>query len=296
VPAGRKREVRLQNQPRLIEQQDWCRAYSPDRIRLERYWTLAARKKDYFQREYERGASLHELSLASGRSRAYVRRRLRLANVTLREQRRLPYDPAWWRTQIDRGLSAKALAAKLGCSERTVYKHLSSTRPPAPSFEEWLAEHSRPAGHCCRWTGAHSILGYAVYHHGGRTGFVHRLVWEHYRDPIPRGAVIGHRCQHRDCVEVSHLYLTDRKRRAADTTSAGRVAHGEDHWNHKLTWESVRLIRASKEPTSVLAARYEVAPATIESVRAWRRWRDQPEQVQGSKSVGVTGRKKGRSC
>jgi hypothetical protein len=72
------------------------------------------------------------------------------------------------------------------------------------------------------------------------------------------------------------------------------MAHGEDRWNHKLTWKSVRLIRGSKEPTGVLAARYEVAPATIASVRAWRQWRNPPEPVNGGERIGSARRKKGR--
>jgi AcrR family transcriptional regulator len=247
-------------------------------------------KRGDFQREYRRGASLYRLSLASGRSRSYIRRQLELANVRLREPPRFPSDPDWWRGQVERGLTPKAIAAKLGCSETTVYRYLRSTRPAPPTFEEWLAARSRPAGDCLRWLGAHSPLGYAVNVHGGRTPLVHRLVWEQYHGPIPGGAVIAHRCPHRDCVELAHLYLSSRKRRAADTTAAGRMAHGEAHWNHILTWDAVRRIRAGQEPTSVLAARYHVAPATISSVRAWRRWRNPPDPAQGSTSIGMARR------
>jgi hypothetical protein len=79
----------------------------------------------------------------------------------------------------------------------------------------------------------------------------------------PPGAVIAHRCQHRDCVKLAHLYLSDPVQRVADTTAAGRMQCGEDHWNHKLTWDAVHLTRESQDPTDVLADRYRVAPATI---------------------------------
>jgi hypothetical protein len=84
-------------------------------------------KKGDFRRDYRRGASLRRLSVASGRSRSYVLRRVQLANVRLRDPKRFPSDPDWWRGQIERGLTPKALAVKLGCSEMTVYRHLRST-------------------------------------------------------------------------------------------------------------------------------------------------------------------------
>jgi hypothetical protein len=224
------------------------------------------------QREYLRGASLNRLSQLTGRSRQYVRRQLQLAGVEVREQRRFPSDPNWWRAQIDLGASERALAGKLGCSTMTVYRHLRSTRPASPPFEEWLIRNSQSEGDCRRWVGAHSALGYAI--HGGRDRLVHRLVWEHAYGPIPEGAVIAHSCHHRDCVAASHLYVTDPRERAAETTAAGRMHPGENHWNHKLTWEAVRHIRLSHETTRKLADRYGVAPATITSVRAWRRWRN----------------------
>jgi hypothetical protein len=232
------------------------------------------KKEVNLEREYLRGASLNRLSQLSGRSRQHVRRQLQLAGVEVREPRRFPSDPNWWRAQIDLGISERALAAELGCSTMTVYRHLRFTRPAPPTFEEWLIRNSQPEGGCRRWVGAHSVLGYAI--HGDRNRLVHRLVWEQAHGPIPKGAVIAHACHQGDCVEPSHLYMTDPRERAADTTAAGRMHTGEDHWNHKLTWEAVRHIRRSHETTRNLADLYGVAPATITSVRAWRRWRNPP--------------------
>ena len=179
------------------------------------------------------------------------------------------------------GSGRSDIAAKLGCSEMTVYRRLQSTKPSRPSFEDWLTRKTRVDGACRRWTGAHSTLGYAIYERNGRQELVHRLVWEQRFGPIPDGAVIAHSCHSRDCLEPAHLYLTDPSRRAADTTSAARMHPGEDHWNHKLTWEAVHLIRRSQESTAVLSARYHVAPSTVASVRSWRRWRHPPQSSNG---------------
>lgn len=47
---------------------------------------------------------------------------------------------------------------------------------------------------------------------------------------------------------------------------------GTSNARSKLTVESVHRIRASKEPAEVVAAREGVSPATVWSVRTYRRW------------------------
>jgi hypothetical protein len=153
---------------------------------------------------------------------------------------------------------------------------LRVTEPPPPTLEQWIAARSRPDGDCRRWTGSHNNFGYAKYERQGRSESVHRLVWEHYHGPIPAGAVVAHSCPHRDCVKETHMYLTDAGDRASTTASLGHMAHGEKHWNHKLTWQSVRLIRTSHESTHVLADQFGVTTGAIKAVRAWRTWRRPP--------------------
>jgi hypothetical protein len=115
---------------------------------------------DTLIRAYQRGVSIGQLSLDTGPSRAYIRRHLQLAKLAIRSQKRFPSDPAWWRAQIDKGLSPEDLALKLGCSTITVYRYLRRTRPPEPSFQQWLLTHSSPDGQCRRWMGAPGRGGY----------------------------------------------------------------------------------------------------------------------------------------
>jgi hypothetical protein len=179
----------------------------------------------------------------------------------------------------------------IGCGERTASTHLKATKPPPPTLEEWVAARSKREGECSLWIGSHNNFGYAKYEKQGRSESVHRLVWEHHHGPIPGGAVVAHSCPHRDCLNVAHMYLTEAGDRASTTASLGRMAHGEKHWNHILTWESVHLIRKSHESTQLLATHFGVTPATINAVRAWRTWRRPPPPTDVTRN-GVESQRK----
>jgi hypothetical protein len=68
-----------------------------------------------------------------------------------------------------------------------------------------------PDSGCIFWTGAIRSDGYGQIRVGGRTLFVHRVVWELEKGPIPGGLQLDHvrarGCVHRHCANVAHLEL-----------------------------------------------------------------------------------------
>lgn len=63
---------------------------------------------------------------------------------------------------------------------------------------------------CWLWLGATNGNGYGVIGTGGRGGrqvYVHRVVWELERGPIPDGLEVDHLCRVRNCVNIRHLEL-----------------------------------------------------------------------------------------
>jgi len=66
-----------------------------------------------------------------------------------------------------------------------------------------------PETGCLRWTGAHTPKGYGQIVYAGKARAVHRVAYEAFVGPIPRGHDIDHvhfrGCRHRDCIEPSHL-------------------------------------------------------------------------------------------
>lgn len=100
------------------------------------------------------------------------------------------------------------------------------------------------------WTGRVSGDGYAKWSRGGRTQYVHRLVWEAAHGAIDDpDATVDHACRTRRCVELAHLQLVSR----ADNIRRGfeaRLAEQEAYAQGTLTLEpdlADRLAAAHRE-------------------------------------------------
>lgn len=160
----------------------------------------------------------------------------------------------------------------------TIYRRLKKVglaRSARPGFDQWLAERTRRDGNCLRWTRAHSSRGFPITYRNRQGVTVHRVVWEHAHGPIPVGTEIRHvpHCPHRDCVQLEHLHPVSTTAHIADRVQNGAFAHGERHWNAKLTEPEVRAILASHQTNDVLAARFGVTPGNIRAIRTGRTWR-----------------------
>lgn len=60
---------------------------------------------------------------------------------------------------------------------------------------------------CWEWTGSRT-LGYGTVSIEGRNKYSHRLSYELFVGPIPKGGVVHHRCANRGCVNPAHLEAT----------------------------------------------------------------------------------------
>lgn len=61
---------------------------------------------------------------------------------------------------------------------------------------------------CWLWPGAKNGVGYGVVGRGGKHGgnaYVHRVTYEHFVGPIPKGMVLDHLCRVRRCCNPRHL-------------------------------------------------------------------------------------------
>jgi hypothetical protein len=76
----------------------------------------------------------------------------------------------------------------------------------------------------------------------------------------------------KNCVALEHLNTYDRHDHGRYLVARNAMPLGEDHWNAKLTWAKVDVIRASPEPHSALAERFGVSTGTIKAVRRGDRW------------------------
>lgn len=89
-----------------------------------------------------------------------------------------------------------------------------------------------------KWKGSIDVSGYGRI--GTKKGqsplLVHRVVYEHYRGPIPEGHQIDHLCGMKACVNPTHLEAV------LPIENAGRAMLGTCRNGHEYTPENTRII------------------------------------------------------
>lgn len=84
-----------------------------------------------------------------------------------------------------------------------------------------------PNSGCWLWEGACDGHGHARVRHCGTLAHAHRVSYETYRGPIPKGLWVLHKCDTRCCVNPNHLFLGDALLNARDRAIKGRAKRWE---------------------------------------------------------------------
>jgi hypothetical protein len=85
--------------------------------------------------------------------------------------------------------------------------------------------------------------------HGASKGMklAHRVAYELFVGPIPKGHAVCHRCDNPSCVRPAHLFAATQADNLRDMWVKGRAklpeSKGEKNGNAKITWETARAIR-----------------------------------------------------
>ncbi len=226
---------------------------------------------------HRRGASIRALAQSTGWSRSRVRQAVLASGQSVRDAQPARPSRSWWEARLGEGCSATELATELDVSTMTVYRSLRrlGLSFPRPDFEGWLRGHTVRSGNCLIWTGTHSSRGYPIGSWNATTTLAARIIWRHEHGPIAVGHEIVHTpdCANRSCVAPAHLECLSSRERAARSARAGRIPHGERHWNSRLTEAQAEAILSSALAAPVLARRYHVSVATINAIRSGHRWR-----------------------
>lgn len=110
----------------------------------------------------------------------------------------------------------------------------------------------------------------------GKWAFAHRVSYEVFVGPIPKGKRVLHHCDVCCCVNPNHLFIGTQKDNLRDAVSKGRngykIFHGEDHWKAQFTAEQVQVIKTSDKMRLELAKQYGCSPGAIKHVRSKRAW------------------------
>jgi hypothetical protein len=150
--------------------------------------------------------------------------------------------------------------------------------PRTQKTAETIESRSMPVTECGCWIwleGTFGRMGYGRISYGGKSCPAHRLSWEVFRGPIPRGGHVLHKCDTPLCVNPDHLFLGDHYANMRDREKKGRArrCYGEKHSFAKLTEEDVKEIRATPRHTKGVAAKFGVSHGTLSDIRLGQLWK-----------------------
>lgn len=147
-----------------------------------------------------------------------------------------------------------------------------------PLRERFERKFERTPHGCWIWNAKTKNGGYGIIHVGGRHDgkwlYAHRLSWEFYRDRIPDGLHVLHRCDNPSCVNPDHLFLGTQTENNRDRDRKGRqvAPRGTKNGMAKLDEESIRFIRSSPLSSVKLEKMIGVDHTTICRIRRRERW------------------------
>ena len=147
--------------------------------------------------------------------------------------------------------------------------------------QETLLAKTEEVGECVEWQGYHQE-GVPLVHHRGLMHSVRRLLWSWAGKRLREGDFITAKCKNRSCVKLEHMRAVDRKTMVKIAGSAsnksaaskGLKISATKRKMSKLTEESVREIRMSKDPAYVECQKHGIWRSTVIAIRANRLWKD----------------------
>jgi len=140
-----------------------------------------------------------------------------------------------------------------------------------PDAERFLSKVDKGES-CWTWKGWIDGWGYGKFRYRGRMMFAHRFSYMTYREPVPDGLCVLHRCDNPACVNPAHLFLGTQGDNAKDKMAKNRHTFGEKSKRSKLTLDQVMEIRRSTGNQRLLAEKYGIRQTTVSEIRNGRSW------------------------
>jgi len=143
-----------------------------------------------------------------------------------------------------------------------------------------------PMSGCWLWEGAiFERTGYGQMRMNKKIFLAHRIAWELYRGPIPKGEgyhgiCVCHKCDNPFCVNPDHLFLGNHLANMQDRNTKGRAPNlkGQNNPFSRLDNTQIIAIRADKRSHTDTALDYGVSRHTIARIRQYKRWNHVPDK------------------
>lgn len=157
------------------------------------------------------------------------------------------------------------------------------------AFEKLMTKIVKQLDGCWVFTEAPRSGGYgAVVIHRGDSGMyrwpAHRLTYEHFNGPIPKGMLVCHKCDNRLCCNPDHLFIGTAKDNLSDMARKGRSLHGERANNVKLTHDDIVQIYRMRDQRMTyreIGEKFGVTYGCIHMICAGRNWQRVYQRFRG---------------
>lgn len=114
--------------------------------------------------------------------------------------------------------------------------------------------------------------GYKHFVRNGKRWYLHRYMYQKYYGEIPKGMLVCHTCDNRQCINPKHLFLGTYKKNMEDAKNKGRNVRGEKSGRSKLTEKQVKEIRQSTEIHLKISKQYDISLCQVSLIRNRLSW------------------------
>lgn len=137
-----------------------------------------------------------------------------------------------------------------------------------------------PNSGCWLWTANCNHKGYGQIGLGAKSmRTTHRVVYEHFKGPIPAGKQIMHSCDTPCCCNPDHLSvgthqdnIDDKMRKRRHKAGRHNRARGSANGNSRLSYEQARDVKFGRDSYSVAASKHSVSKSTVYAIRKGLSW------------------------
>ncbi len=175
-------------------------------------------------------------------------------------------------TYVSTGHLNTSSTVSCGCHREFVNKNKGYTKK---SIIKIVNEIVPDKNGCKKWPYCIDQQGYGKMSWKNQTKRASRIVYECFKEKIPKGLVIRHTCDNPACVNPTHLLIGTLQDNVNDAVERKRLKVGEAHHAAKLNEQIVKYIREKEMniSNSTLGRKYKVSHKNIERIKTRKIWK-----------------------